>query len=128
MAEAITGRPDEFKKVILHNPPSRFADDDDFDLAWVFQFRFDAFDDVVDQQDTVRFIQLVRFDHDADFAAGLDGEAVFDAIERFGDFFEFRQAFQIVFQRFPAGTRTAADTASAADTRTASTLCASSSP
>ena len=35
---------------------SHFADDDDFDLAWVFQFRFDAFDDVVDQQDTVRFI------------------------------------------------------------------------
>lgn len=89
---------------IIHHP--RFADDDDFDLAWVFQFRFDAFDDVVHQQDTVRFIQLVRFDHDADFAAGLDGEAVFDAIERFGDFFEFRQAFQIVFQRFPAGTRT----------------------
>ena len=107
MAETTTRRLSIVQKrlfCIIHHP--RFTDDDDFDLAWVFQFRFDAFDNVMDQQDAVRFIQLVRFDHDPDFSASLDGEAVFDAIEGFGDFFELRQALQIVFQRFPAGTRT----------------------
>ena len=47
-----------------------------------------------------------RFDHDADFASGLDGVRTFHPVEGSGDLFEFFQTFDEAFQIFAAGTRT----------------------
>ena len=51
----------------------------DLDLAGVGEFVFNLLGDVSREQDHLVLADLVGLDHDADFAAGLDGIAAVDA-------------------------------------------------
>ena len=60
---------------------SCFADDADLDAAGVGEFLFDAAGDIAADDGGFFVVDDAGFDEDADFAAGLDGVALFDAFE-----------------------------------------------
>src|SRR5262245_45230994 len=64
---------------------ARFPDDGHFDLAGVFELVLDAARDVLGEPDGFLVRHLFALDHDADLAAGLEGERLRDALEGVGD-------------------------------------------
>ncbi len=81
-----------------------FAEDGDADFAGVGHFGLDAFGDVAGDEFGGGVVAAFGIDDDADFAAGLDGEGLADALEARGDAFEFLQALDVAFEGFAAGT------------------------
>ena len=73
---------------IFNNP--RLADHCDFNLAWVLEFLFYFEGNVAGHYFGFGVGDFFWRDEDADFAAGLDGVNLFHALERAGQFFQFR--------------------------------------
>src|SRR5206468_5086748 len=63
----------------------RFPDDRDLDLTGVLELVFDSSRDVLGKPDSLFVGNFLAFDHDADFAAGLQCEGLRHALERVGD-------------------------------------------
>ena len=57
----------------------------DLDLAGVLQLVLDLLGDIAGQQDHLILADDLGLDHDADLAAGLDGEGLLNAVEGRGD-------------------------------------------
>ena len=74
---------------------SCLPDDSDFDLSGVVHFLFYALADVPCEHLRFRIIYFSWLDNDADFAAGLEGVARFDATELAGYFFQLVKPFQV---------------------------------
>ena len=85
-----------------------FADDADFDAARVCEFLFDASCDVAADDGCFFVVDDVGFDEYADFAAGLDGVAFFDAFEGEADFFDVFESFDVCFEDFASCTGSSA--------------------
>src|SRR5207237_7068206 len=62
-----------------------FANDRHFDLAGVFELVLDSPGDVLREPDGFFVRDLLAFDHDPDFTAGLQRERFRDAFERVGN-------------------------------------------
>src|SRR5687767_4410362 len=82
---------------------TRLADHGHFDLAGVLQLALDAPGDVFRQPDRLFVRDALALDEYADFAAGLQGKSLGDALERVGDAFEFFQAFDVGLENVAAG-------------------------
>ena len=54
---------------------------------------------------SLRIVNLVWLDHNADLAACLDGKAALNAVEGFGDLFEALQALEIRLKTLAACAR-----------------------
>ena len=74
-----------------------------FDGAGVFQLVLNPFDDLVGQERHLLVFDLFRLDDNPDLAAGLDGVALFDAIEGRGNLLQLFQPLDVVLEVFPSG-------------------------
>ena len=77
---------------------ARFANDIDFDLSGIVQIFLDLAGNAVRQNDQLIVGNSLRLDHDAHFAAGLDGKAAFHAFEAVRNFFQRFQTFDVALQ------------------------------
>ena len=66
------------------------------DLAGVGQLVLDLLGDIAREQDHLVLADVLRLDHDADLAAGLDGVAAGDAGEALGDLLELFETLDVV--------------------------------
>src|SRR5262249_30584853 len=78
---------------VINRP--RFTNDGDLDLAGVLQFVLDPARDVLREPDRFFVGDLLALDHDADLAAGLEGEGLRDALERIGDALELLEPLHV---------------------------------
>ena len=81
-----------------------FADQADLDLTGIFQFRLDLLDNILCDKHHAFVGNLLRLDHNADFAACLDGEGLVDTREAACDLFKLLQTLDVVFQIFASCT------------------------
>src|SRR5439155_1464418 len=72
-----------------------FANDRHFDLAGIFELVLDSPGDVLREPDGFFVRDLLAFDHDADFTAGLQRERLRDAFERVGNAFELLEPLDV---------------------------------
>ena len=72
------------------------ADEVDLDLTGVFQLAYDLLGDLPGQQDHVVLGDVLGLDHDADFAAGLDGKGLVHTVEGRGQLFQLFQTADVV--------------------------------
>src|SRR3712207_2862677 len=71
------------------------ADDGHLDLAGVFEAFLDLLRDVAGEAGGAEVVDGARGDENADLPAGLDGEALLDAVEGVGDAFERLEALDV---------------------------------
>ena len=81
---------------------ARLANDADLDLTRILHFVLDALDDLLRKDERAGIVDVLGLNHDANLAARLNGEALFNALERIGDFLELLEALDVVFDGFAA--------------------------
>ncbi len=81
------------------------ADDVDLDLAGIIQRILDLLGDLAGQQDDLIIADDIGLDHDADFAAGLNGKGLLHALEAGRDLLQILQTLDIALHVLAAGTR-----------------------
>ena len=74
------------------------ADDRDADLAGLGKVFFNLARDIPAQQVGGIVIHIVGIDHNAEFASGLNGVGLGNAVEGRSDVFQIFQALDVVFQ------------------------------
>lgn len=74
------------------------ADDSYFDLSGIGKAFFDFLYDVTSEPHGRKIIDFFGLNEDANFASGLDGVGLFNALETVGDLFEALEPFEIVVQ------------------------------
>ena len=67
----------------------------DLDLTRIFQLIFNALGNVAGEEYHIVIVDLFGLDHDADFAAGLDGKAFFNAFKTGGNLFKLLQTLDV---------------------------------
>ena len=87
---------------VVHN--FGFAQNVNLDLAGIGELVLDLFGNVAGQKHHLVFGDGLGLDHNADFAAGLDGIGTCNAREALGNFFQFLQALDVVLNVLAAGT------------------------
>ena len=60
---------------------ANFPDDIDFDLSGIFELVFEFLSNLLCKEHGVCVVDLLGFDHNSDFSAGLDCESLFDAVK-----------------------------------------------
>lgn len=80
-----------------------FADHRDLDLSRIVHLFFDPSADVAAEHLRLRFGNLLRLNHYADFSACLKCKAGFHAGELIGDIFKLFKTFEIQLCRFASG-------------------------
>src|SRR5947209_5867197 len=88
---------------VLHG--TRLPDDRHFDLAGIRELFLDLADDIAREAGCGEIVDLLGSDEDADFAAGLDGEAALDAGEALGDRLQVLEPPHVRVHRLAARAR-----------------------
>ena len=82
------------------------ADDVDLDLAGIIEGILDLLGDLAGQQDDLIIADDIGLDHDADFAAGLNGKGLLHALKAGRDLLQIFQTLDIALHVLAAGTGT----------------------
>ena len=72
------------------------ADDVDLDLAGIIEGILDLLGDLAGQQDDLIIADDIGLDHDADFAAGLNGKGLLHALKAGRDLLQIFQTLDVV--------------------------------
>ena len=82
------------------------ADDVDLDLSRIFQLIFNALGDLAGEHIGALVGDVLRLDHDAHLAAGLNRERLFHAREAVGNLLQLFETTDVVLDALAARTRT----------------------